>query len=332
MKFQIKNIKNSTRIKFTEKKFMMKKKISRFFDSILHWGHEKMTVMLIPHNEKKIFNFQISKFTFLFFIVLFGIVIATSAFAVRKNQIIKQEEEVYLEKFQNNRAQIIKMQKLSMEVIDLFKEIKPEIEELYSLTLGSDDIDDLWNLEIEEDGANQILGSSGEPVSLPKEIEELKRLQMEMFAASNTLTIIKDFVNIRNKVARETPSITPNHGHITSLFGWRRSPFGFGRDFHTGIDIAAPQGTPIRATADGIVELAGWGGGYGNRVKIKHEYGFSTMYAHCVRLNVEVGQTIKKGQVIAWVGQTGSSTGDHCHYEVRLGDVPINPYPYMRGL
>ena len=92
---------------------------------------------------------------------------------------------------------------------------------------------------------------------LPEEIFTIKDVQKDIICTTNTIKTVKNFVDVRSKVVRDTPSIVPNPGHITSLFGWRRSPFGHGRDFHSGIDIAAPPGTEIRATAPGTVTLGG---------------------------------------------------------------------------
>lgn len=331
MRVTLKVYVSKIKMKITEKKYIVGRKISKKWDSFLHWGHEKLTIMLIPHNERKIFNFQISKFTVGFFIVLFAFVIATSAFAVKKNQEIKKDEKNILMKYQTKQAQLIRMQELSLEIRELYDSIKPEIREIYAMTSGNQSIPQIWKsaeeiqVELDENG-NKIIAH------IPDEVYELVRLQNEVTTTADTLRTIRTFVGERIEVNKKTPSRVPLVGHITSLYGWRRSPFGFGRSFHTGIDIAAPEGTPVRATAPGVVEKAGWGGGYGKMVIIKHEYGFSTVYAHNSRLAVQKGDRVYKGQVICYVGKTGSSTGNHCHYEVRLGNVAINPYPYMRDL
>ena len=120
-----------------------------------------------------------------------------------------------------------------------------------------------------------------------------------------------------------------NGGYISSYFGWRTL---YGRsDWHPGIDIATSYGTPIYAVADGYVTAAvnGWCGGYGNNVVINHGNGYSTMYAHASRLNVSAGMTVKKGDLIAFVGSTGSSTGNHLHFEVRYYGQKYNPLPFL---
>jgi murein DD-endopeptidase MepM/ murein hydrolase activator NlpD len=95
------------------------------------------------------------------------------------------------------------------------------------------------------------------------------------------------------------------------------------------MDIAGQTGTPILAPADGVVIKAGFGTGYGNMVELHHGYGIKTLFAHNSRLNVKTGQRVKRGDVIAYLGDTGSSTGPHLHYEVRLNNLPVNPLRYM---
>lgn len=124
----------------------------------------------------------------------------------------------------------------------------------------------------------------------------------------------------------------PIRGQITSPFGWRRSPFGRRRRrvFHAGIDIRSPRGTPIKASASGIVTSSGWLGGYGKAVVISHSGGYSTLYGHCSRLLVRSGSRVSQGQTIALVGSTGRSTGNHLHFEVRVNGSPQNPRRYLR--
>jgi murein DD-endopeptidase MepM/ murein hydrolase activator NlpD len=117
----------------------------------------------------------------------------------------------------------------------------------------------------------------------------------------------------------------PVAGRISSGFGYRFHPILKRTKLHTGVDIAAPVGTPIHAAASGEVILAGWMGAYGNAVVIDHGGGVSTLYGHCSKLLVSVGQQVRKGQVIARVGSTGWSTGPHCHFEKRVNGSPVSP-------
>ncbi len=122
------------------------------------------------------------------------------------------------------------------------------------------------------------------------------------------------------------PSIWPVNGVVTSPYGLRWG----GTDFHPGIDIANDMGTPIIATADGIVEYAGWNsGGYGNMVDINHGNGIMTRYGHASQVVVATGQAVKRGQLIAYMGSTGFSTGPHVHYEVHINGQRVNPVSYL---
>ncbi|MGM9540004.1 murein hydrolase activator EnvC family protein [Anaerovibrio sp.] len=123
--------------------------------------------------------------------------------------------------------------------------------------------------------------------------------------------------------------IWPLDGPVTSEFGWRTHPiFGTAR-FHSGLDIGGDYGMPIYAAASGTIIYAGWISGYGNTVIIDHGGGVTTLYGHNDSLNVDVGQTVSQGQVIALCGSTGNSTGPHCHFEVRENGEPVSPYGYL---
>lgn len=119
---------------------------------------------------------------------------------------------------------------------------------------------------------------------------------------------------------------------FTSGYGVRPDPFRGSSAMHSGIDLSGPVGTPIYATADGVVSEAGWNsGGYGNLIKIDHGRGIETRYAHLSKLTVRPGQQVKRGQVIGRMGSTGRSTGSHLHYEVRIDGRAVNPVPFMKS-
>ncbi len=123
--------------------------------------------------------------------------------------------------------------------------------------------------------------------------------------------------------------IWPVSGPITSPFGWRTHPIFGTKRFHSGLDIAADYGTPIRAADSGVVTHSGWIGGYGNTVMIDHGGGIVTLYGHNQSLAVSVGQSVSQGQVVSYCGSTGNSTGPHCHFEVRRNGEPVSPYNYL---
>ena len=118
---------------------------------------------------------------------------------------------------------------------------------------------------------------------------------------------------------------------VTSNYGYRNDPFRGRRKRHNGIDIAGPIGTPIYATADGVVGRAQWLGGYGRYVEIEHGGNIQTRYGHMSRLNVAPNQRVRRGDLIGFMGSTGRSTGSHLHYEVRIAGEPVNPAPFMQS-
>jgi murein DD-endopeptidase MepM/ murein hydrolase activator NlpD len=118
---------------------------------------------------------------------------------------------------------------------------------------------------------------------------------------------------------------------LTSNFGVRADPFNGHRRMHQGVDIPGAIGTPIYATADGVISRAQWAGGYGNLVEINHGNGLQTRYGHLSKLIAEPNQRVVRGQLIGLMGSTGRSTGSHLHYEVRIAGAAVNPVPYLEG-
>jgi murein DD-endopeptidase MepM/ murein hydrolase activator NlpD len=127
------------------------------------------------------------------------------------------------------------------------------------------------------------------------------------------------------------PNIWPVDGQLMSHFGRRSDPFSGEGAFHSGVDISAPHGTPIKAAADGVVASAEWFGGYGRLVVVDHGNALQTWYAHLSRFDVVPGQWIKRGEILGRTGATGRATSAHVHYEVRRGGAAINPHPYLRA-
>ena len=130
--------------------------------------------------------------------------------------------------------------------------------------------------------------------------------------------------------ASEAPSLWPVAGRLTSSFGERIDPFNGEGAFHRGVDISSAYGNPIVAPADGVVEFAGFMSGYGRLIKIDHGHGLTTRYGHLSGFAVRDGQSVKRGDVIGYVGTTGRVTSPHLHYEVRINETPVNPHKYLR--
>ena len=140
---------------------------------------------------------------------------------------------------------------------------------------------------------------------------------------------LADYLQEKAYLRNHTPSIIPVQGWLIRGFGYQIDPFTGQVKMHEGLDIAAPVGTAIAAPADGTIRYAGNKKDYGLCVEIDHGYGFTTLYGHCQRIRVNPGMRIKRGDVIAYVGNTGRSTGPHLHYEVRISRTAVNPMNYI---
>ncbi len=157
----------------------------------------------------------------------------------------------------------------------------------------------------------------------------------ELFASWETLedggrVTATGSIEAAPRLAVSVPSRMPVDGvTLTSGFGMRNHPILRRRARHNGVDLAAPRGTPVYATADGVVEMAQWFSSYGNYVQIEHGGAIETRYAHLSSYTVRAGEEVQIGDLIGYVGSTGRSTGPHLHYEVRVANDPVNPIPYM---
>ena len=165
-------------------------------------------------------------------------------------------------------------------------------------------------------------------------VNTLNTLSSRIAMETKSYNEIEGFIKNKEQLLACTPAIQPvsnkDLSRIASGFGYRIDPVYKTTKFHAGLDFAAPQGTPIYATANGTVETAGnTGNGYGNHVVINNGYGYETLFGHMYKVKVRPGQKVKRGEVIGWVGSTGKSTGPHCHYEVHRNGDPVDPVYYF---
>ena len=311
-----------------------RKQCKAWMKRFMEKGHERLTLMLIPHSEKRIFNLQISNFTIAFLGITLALVIFFSILSLNDHE--------------TSQTQISKLSAISIEregQIDAFRErsnltlnnfnlFEQQIERLAS-SVGVGNVKTVFPFYGQGGPDNTITPEMqrkyGKEFSLPDEIRELDNLNRNVARSTEQLKRVNSFIDNLKQVMEYTPSLWPvaGGGFITSSFGSRPSPFTGIPMMHTGVDIAWWPGSPVRASAAGTVTYAGFMGGYGLAVRISHKYGFSSLYAHMQNTRMSVGDTVQKGQVIGSVGNTGLATGYHLHYEVILGDTQINPEPYL---
>ena len=159
--------------------------------------------------------------------------------------------------------------------------------------------------------------------------DRVEQLQKVSLTAETSLSRLQVYLLARSAIIAATPSLLPIAGWISSTFGYRRHPYDGAYRLHTGIDIAAEPGTPVRAPADGMVLFSGYKEGYGKVIAVDHGYGIRTIFAHNSRLFVTSGTRLKRRNIMSEVGSTGMSTGPHLHYEVRKNGVPVNPATFF---
>lgn len=185
---------------------------------------------------------------------------------------------------------------------------------------------------LENLGASSEAGVGGR---LP--LEGIEQVADEQLAAvegrseflNQTLEQVESRLSDNLRLISSTPSIAPVRGIFTSAFGYRRDPITGQRAFHSGVDISAPPGKPVKSSADGVVTKTEQYGGLGRAVFIAHGFGVTTVYGHLSRINVTPGQRLERGAIVGLVGNSGRSTGYHLHYEVQLNGEPTNPLGYI---
>lgn len=295
-------------------------------------GKEKLTVMLIPHSEKKIFNFQISIFTISFLIVVLAGVVVTFFISTSRYTLTKKE----MVELQNEQEGSINSMNLFKEEILVLNssvmEYKNNIKDIIKL-LGASQSENIFGLggpETEIKNITEIIGLRNKG-DYRSELETIKRINADINASTKVLQNFTKFLAAREEIIQKIPNNWPiiGGGYITSPFGMRRSPFTGNWAMHQGVDMSWWPGAPIRASADGVVVFSGMKGGYGRTIQIQHEYGFQTLYGHLSSITAYEGKQVKKGEIIGFLGRSGRSTGFHLHYEVRIGTKAVDPMIFM---
>ena len=242
---------------------------------------------------------------------------ANEQILLKQNDQLAQQYQVLLEKTEELRTQMDELEKRDNEVYRTIFEADPipdstrmkemeqkkEIEKVLSMTTN----------ELE--------------ISITRSINNLS---MRMAYQDKSFNEITGFIKNKEKLLSATPAIQPVSNEdlkrLASGYGYRIDPVYKTVKFHAGLDFTAPQGTPVYATANGVVKLSGnSGNGFGNHVIVHHGYGYETLYGHLFRIKVKQGQSVKRGEIIGWVGSTGKSTGPHCHYEVHKNGRTLDP-------
>ena len=297
---------------------------------------KKSTILFLPGGSNKVRKINLPNrlifvFTSIILLITFGIGWLITDYRKIKSKI---PELNYLKK--ENRTQKIQLIALTQKINQINQKMAKLQEFDHKLKVMTN---------IEPSGEqDQFLGLGGSNISTLKsdyQLEEihkgliqqmhksLENLEIEMAVTSISQAELRNFLKEQRSILACTPSIRPTNGWFSSGFGYRISPFTNQREFHKGLDIATRKGTPIIAPADGLVVAAGREGNLGKMISINHGYNLMTRYGHLHKSRVKKGEYIKRGQIIAEVGNSGRCTGPHLHYEVLLNGVPVNPLRYI---
>jgi len=245
-----------------------------------------------------------------------------------KEKILQQENDVMNRNYALMQQRVQQLQKQMIE-------LENRDNNVYRSIFEATPIPDSARLkEMEKSKEVQLVQSMGETELVKSLTAQLNTLSLRVAYQAKSYNEIDGMVKNKEKLLAAIPAIQPVNNkdlsRVASGYGYRVDPVYKVTKFHAGLDFTAPQGTPIYATADGVVKEADYNaGGYGNHVIINHGYGYETLYGHMVRIKVKNGQKINRGEVIGFVGSTGKSTGPHCHYEVHKGGEPVDPVYYF---
>jgi len=295
-----------------------------------------MTVMLLPHNTVRPLRITFT-LSFLLFMILGWTALTIWAGYVSSKQIDywKMQTDTNLMKLKV--TFFAKQIQKSNEMLEQVKENDQQIRQLLEMkskrTIIDNDTegrggptkDDLTDL-------SRTLNNKLDEMSQEDIHRQTDTLTKKSREALNSYKEVLSYVDEQRCISKATPRSWPCIGSITSTFGFRVHPIYTNYEFHAGLDIANAKNTPIYATAYGAVKLADWQSGYGRLIIVDNGYGYQTYYGHLEKILVRQGETIRRGQLIGLMGNTGSSTGSHLHYEVQYNNQPTNPAAFIKEL
>lgn len=296
------------------------------------------TILFLPSNPAKVKKLILSKLLIKSLAVSALILMVTSTIIFFDYVNVKKKEIDLTSLKEQTKTQNVQLQTFADKINDMEKE-------LVRLRSLDTKIRVLTNIEEESSPKSKAkserisLGGMGGPEHTPLSFKEetvlkdmmvkLDELNAEAIAQENKFHELHTSIQDQKSLLASTPSIWPVRGYVSSGFGARVSPFDGSYEFHDGLDIVAPYGTPVTAAADGVVTVAGTYSDLGKAVFIDHGYGLVSKYGHLSKIMVHVGQTLKTGEAVGEVGSTGRSTGSHLHYEVTMNGSKVNPVKYL---
>jgi murein DD-endopeptidase MepM/ murein hydrolase activator NlpD len=305
--------------------------IVAFFKRVHQKGKQRFTVMFIPHSEKRIFNFQISVFTLIFFVFL--LVVLLLGFIGLSTHFTSTNER-YVKMSKNLDSSEMSLESYRDELVELRKavrEFKAKMDQILA-EIGTEGAKNFLEQGVGGDLSSLVSLEDIEAGSL-RDLSDLRSLRTYLDSSVDPLAEIQQVLEAQRELLVDIPTLWPLkgvRGNITNHFGPARHPFTGGWYLHKGIDIAWGYGVPIVATANGKVQKIDFDSmGLGHYLVLRHNYGFYTRYGHLDRVVVKKGQEVRRGQAIGYMGSSGLSTGPHLHYEVGIGTQVVDPLQFL---
>lgn len=302
-----------------------------FLGKFTRAGRQKITIMLIPHSEKRVFNFQISLFALSFVSLLLASLVFTFIWLTAD---FSGTNDLLAARSQDLEHSEASLEILRNEVNDLINSTD-NFQNALSKTMGTLGLETAVREGVVSNGGDLTTFFNVEQAenSSLSETIELQKLRTSLDNSITSLNEIGQILDSQKQLLSDIPSLWPLkgvQGHVTAVFGPSIHPFTGQWYLHKGLDLAYGYGVPIVATANGkVVETGDDKNGYGINLVIRHKYGFYTKYAHMQRMYVTAGQEVSQGDVIGTMGNSGLSTGPHLHYEVRIGSQVVDPTKYI---
>ncbi len=308
------------------------KAIGIFFVKAFKVFDSKLTIMVVPHSQSKVVNFQTNVFALIMGGLLFVGILAS--FFYYNHRSISANSEISSLREQNKET-LASLDELRDENTNLFqaaKRFQTSLSQSLSL-LGISQVENNSNSSISNGDLSSLFSSTEIANGTAREIADVKELTSYLEGAVEPIEQIGKMLKTQQNLFTEIPSINPvknPHVHISMAFGPNIHPINGNWYIHKGIDFSTwHAGDPVMSTASGQVVTAGYDNSFGNYVIVKHNHGIYTRYAHLNSIRVKKGQLVDQGEIIGTIGNTGISTGPHLHYEVHIGSDVVDPAKYI---
>jgi len=308
------------------------KSIGLFFVKLFRIFDSKLTIMIVPHSQSKVVNFQTNVFALIFGALLF-VGILTSFFYYNHRSISTNMQINSLT--EQNRATLASLDELRDENANLFqaaKRFQTSLSQSLSL-LGISQGDNKNNTSVSSSDLSSMFNSTEIASGTSRELADIRELTSYLEGVVEPIEQVGKMLKTQQNLFTEIPSINPvknPNAHVSMAFGPNVHPLNGSWYIHKGIDFSTwRSGDPVMATASGQVVTVGFDNSFGNYIIIKHNHGIYTRYAHLNSTRVKKGQLVEQGTTIGTIGNTGISTGPHLHYEVHIGSDVVDPAKYI---